>query len=86
MEHFDFPELPKIIDKMRRSRRDESDERCFMVQGNDSLEVQPETQLDASTSSYCYGCLEVQTINVELATKCENFLEKYDLLKRRVLN
>ena len=25
------PELPKIIDKMRRSRRDESDERCFMV-------------------------------------------------------
>ena len=31
------PELPKIIDKMRRSRRDKSDEYCLMVQGNASL-------------------------------------------------
>ena len=37
------PELPNIIDKMRRSRRDKSDERCLMVQGNDSLEVQSES-------------------------------------------
>ena len=76
MEHVDFSRATKIIKKKRRSRRDMSDERCLMVQGNDSLEVQLETQLDASTSSYCYGCLEVQTINVELATKCENFFGK----------
>ena len=77
------PELPKIIDKMRRSRRDKSDERCLMVQGNDSLEVQSETQLDYSSSSYCYGCLEVQNLNVELVSKLENFLQKHNLLKKK---
>ena len=60
--HYDFafavwniltsPELQTIINK-RKSSRDESDERCFMVQGNDSLEVHSDTQLDVSTSSYC---------------------------------
>ena len=40
------PELPKIINGMRRSRKDKSDERCLMVQGNDSLEVQSESLLD----------------------------------------
>ena len=60
------PELPKLIDKKRRSRRDKSDERCFMAQGNDSLEVQSETQLDAITSSYCNECLEAQAMNDDL--------------------
>ena len=67
------PELSRIINKLRRSRRDKSDEHCLMVQGKNSLEVQLDSQLDDSSSSYCYGCLEVQNLNVELATKLENF-------------
>ena len=53
-----------------------------MVQGNDSLEVHSDTQLDDSSSSYCYSCLEAQTLNMELATKFEIFLEKHKLLKK----
>ena len=33
------------------SSGDESDQPCYMVQGNDSLEVHSETQLDDSASS-----------------------------------
>ena len=60
-----------------------SDEHCLMVQGKNSLEVQSESQLDDCSSSYCYGCLEVQNLNVELATKLEIFLEKHDSLKKK---
>ena len=34
----------------KESNRDESDQACFMVQGNDSLEVISDTQLDDSCS------------------------------------
>ena len=68
-----------------RSRRDESDECCFMVQGNNSLEVQSETQLDASSSSYCNECLDAQAMNDELAKNCENLISKYKLLKKKNL-
>ena len=54
-----------------------------MVQGNDSLEVQSESLLDDCSSSYCYGGLEVQTLNVELATKLEKFLKKHELLNKK---
>jgi len=64
------PELPKIINRMRRSKRDKSDEHCFMVQGNDSLEVQSDTLLDASSSSYCNNCMDAQVMNDELAKNC----------------
>jgi len=77
------PELPKIINKIRRSRRDISEEPCFMVHGNDSHEVQSDSQLDDCSSSYCYGCGEVQTLNVELTSKLEIFLEKHELLKKK---
>ena len=77
------PELPRIINKRKRSRRDMSDEHCLMVQGKDSLEVQSKSQLDDSSSSYCYGCFEVQNLNVEFATKLEKFLKKYELLKKK---
>ena len=40
------PELPVIINKLRRYRRNKSDEHCLMVQGKDSLEVHSESQLD----------------------------------------
>ena len=79
------PELPTLIDKERRSRRDKSDEYCFKVQGNDSLEVQSETQIDASTSSYCNECLEAHAMNDELAKNCENLISKYKLLKKESL-
>ena len=47
----------------------ESETQCFMIQGNDSLEVQSDTQLDASSNSYCNECLEAQAMNDELAKK-----------------
>ena len=72
-----------IINKIRRSRRDKSEEHCFMVQGKNSLEVQSNSQIDDSSSSYCYGCLEVQNLNVELATKLEKFLKKHEVLKKK---
>ena len=75
------PELPRIINKMRRSKREKSEEQCLMVQGKNSLEVQSDSHIDDSSSSYCHGCFEVQTLNMELAQKLENLLEKHDLLK-----
>ena len=42
------PELPRIVNKLRRSRRDKSDKHCLMVQGKDSIEVQSDSQLDLS--------------------------------------
>ena len=54
-----------------------------MVQGKNSLEVQSDSQLDNSSSSYCYGCFEVQNLNVELASKLEKFVEKHNLLKEK---
>jgi len=77
------PELPRIINKIRRSRRDMSEEHCLMVQGKNSLEVQSESQLDDCSSSYCHGCFEVQKLNVELASKLENFVEKHDSLQKK---
>ena len=66
------PELPVIINKMRRSRRDVSEERGFVVYGNDSHEVQSDSQIDDSSNSFCYSCGEVQTLNVELASSLKN--------------
>ena len=60
---------------------EKSEEHCLMVHGKNSLEVQSDTQSDDSSSSYCYGCLEVQSLNLELAQKLENFLKKHNLLK-----
>jgi len=76
------PELPTLINKKRRSSRDESDERCFMVQGNDSLEVYSDTQLDVSTSSHCNDCMDAQALNEELDKICKNLISKYKLLKK----
>ena len=60
-----------------------TDEHCLMVQGKDSLEVHSDSQLEDSSSSYCYGCFEVQNLNVELASKLEKFVEKHNLLKHQ---
>ena len=53
-----------------------------MVQGNDSLEVHSDTQLDDSTSSYCNECMDAHTLNNELDKNCENLISKYKLLKK----
>ena len=76
------PELQTQINMGERFRRDKSDEHCFIVQENDSLEVQSKTQLNANSSSYCNECMEAQAINNELAKRCEKLLEKYKLLKK----
>ena len=55
-----------------------------MVQGNDSLEVNSDTQLDdndASSSSNEY--IDANALNEELSLVCENLLEKYHVLKNK---
>ena len=57
-----------------------------MVQGNDSLEVNSETQLDdddASSSSNDY--IDANALNEEPSIVCEKLLEKYNLLKKKSL-
>ena len=44
-------QTPNIVEK--ESSGEESKQRCFMVQGNDSLEVYSDTQLDDSSNSSC---------------------------------
>ena len=50
MEHIDFSKLQTQINEEEKSSGEEFDQRCFMVQGNDSLEVYSDTQLDDSIS------------------------------------
>ena len=71
-----------LINKKRKSSRDESDLRCFMVQGNDFLEVHSDTQLADSSSFYCNECMDAHALNNELAKNCENLISKYKLLKK----
>ena len=57
-----------------------------MVQGNDSIEVQSKSQLDANdASSSCDDYADPNALNEELSIVCEKLLEKYNLLKRRPL-
>ena len=46
----------------KESGGEESDQPCFMVQGNDSLEVHSDTQLDISASSSCDDCMDAQAL------------------------
>ena len=65
----------------------ESESQCFMVQGNDSLEVYSETQLDnddCASSSNEY--VDAHALNEELSIVCEKLLEKYNLLKKKILH
>ena len=62
---------------------DESEQTCYMVQGNDSLEVNSETQLDDSASSSSNDYMDADALNEELFIVCENLLEKYQVLKKK---
>ena len=55
-----------------------------MVQGNDSLEVYLDTQLDSSSSSFDdHDSMDANALNEELSIVCENLLEKYKVLKKK---
>ena len=54
---------------------DDSDEACYMVQGNDSLKVTSDTHLDDCASSSCSDdYVDADALNEELSIVCENLL------------
>ena len=70
----------------RESRSDVSEQTCYMVQGNNSLEIISDTQLDDCASSSCDDNsmdAHANVLNEELSLFCENLLEKYKLLKKK---
>ena len=50
----------------REPRRDESEQMCYMVQGNDSLKVNSDIHLDNSASFSYDDNMDVHAINEEL--------------------
>ena len=81
MEHFDIElQTPNIVEK--ESSEDESEQLWYIVQGNDSLEVNSENQLDDSASSSGDDYVNADALNEELSIVCEKLLEKYKLLKK----
>ena len=67
----------------KESSKDESEQRCYMVQGNDSLEVHSETQLDYYASSSGDDIIDADALNEELSIVYEKLLEKYKALKKK---
>ena len=64
----------------------ESDSQCLMVQGNDSLEVHSESQLDSNDcASSSNDYVDPHALNEELSIVCEKLIEKYNLLKKKSL-
>ena len=55
-----------------------------MVQGNDSLEVHSETQVDDCASSSGDDIVDADAFNEELSIVCENLLAKYKVLKKKI--
>ena len=70
------PKLQTTNIMEKESSGDESEETCYMVQGNDTLEVHSKTHLDDSTSSSCDDNMEAHALNEELSILCENLLSK----------
>ena len=66
-------QTPNIVEK--ESSVDESEQTCYMVQGNDSLEINSDTQLDHSASSSSDDHMDVDALNEKLSIFCENLLE-----------
>jgi len=64
---------------------DESDQTYYIVQGNDSLEVNSDTNLDdsANSSDDHHDNMDAHALNEELSEFCENLLSKYKLLKSK---
>ena len=72
----------------REFTEDDSDQACFMVQGNDSLEINSESNLDgcASTSNDKISNEDAHMLNEELFMFCEDLLRKYKLLINKSLD
>ena len=68
----------KYVEK--ESSGDESDQPCYMVQGNDSLEVNSDTHLDncASSSNDDHDSMDADALNEDLSMLCKNLSEKYN--------
>jgi len=88
VEHIDLTELQTTNYVEKESFVDESDETCYMIQGIDSLEVHSDTHLDDSaiSSNDDHDSMDAHALNEKLSLFCENLLEKYKLLKKKVLN
>ena len=71
----------KYVEK--ESSREEFEQACYMVQGNDSLEVYSESQLDDCTSSSGDDIMDADGLSEELSIVCENLLAKYKVLKKK---
>ena len=67
------PELQTPINEEEKSSGGESEQYCFMVQGNDSLEVNSETQLDDCASSSGDDHIDADALNEELTIVYENY-------------
>ena len=80
-------ELQVQIQQEEESSGESEPQQCYMVQGNDSLEVQSELQLDSDdASSSCDDIVDPHTLNEELSIVCEKLIEKYNLLKKKSLD
>ena len=67
-----------------KSSGDVSDQTCFMVQGNDSLEVNSDTQfVICVSSSNDDNTMNAHALNEELSMFCKNLLSKYKFLKSK---
>ena len=73
------PALQKMNHVEIESSRGESEQQCYMVQGNDSLEVNSETHLDDCASSSSDDYVDVDALNEELSIVCEKLLENIKL-------
>ena len=75
------PVLQTIKYVEKESSEDEFKQACYMVQGNDILEVNSDTHLNDSASSSDDDYMDADALNEELSLVCENLLEKYTLEK-----
>ena len=67
----------------KETSEDESNRPCYMVQENNSLEVNSDTQLDDCVSCSGDDIMDADALNEELSTVCKNLLEKYQVLKKK---
>ena len=77
-------ELQLQIQQEEETSGESEPQQCYTVQGNDSLEVHSDTQLDSASSS-CDDFVDPHALNEELSIVCEKLIEKYKGLKKKSL-
>ena len=85
VEHLDLSKASNVKYFREGSSEDESEQACYIVQGNDSLKVNSDTQLDDSACSSSDDHIDTEILNEKLSIVCEKLLEKYQHLKRKAL-